>query len=180
MPRGRAGGYVLSMPDEDFSMRSKEYFEDTITMALGGRAAEEIIFSQFTTGASSDLEQVTHFARSMVTRFGMSETLGPRTFGSNNGAIFLGRDIGETRDYSEQSAEEIDNEVRRILQTAYGRAKNLLIENRDKLDRLIKVLLELETLDRVAFEEVMRGTTPVATNGVHPNSDNPAPIAPPA
>ncbi len=149
VPRGQAGGYVLSMPEEDLSLRSKEYFEDTITMALGGRAAEEIIFSQFTTGASNDLEKVTYFARSMVTRFGMSETLGPRTFGSNNGAIFLGRDIGETRDYSEQSAEEIDNEVRRILQTAYSRAKNLLIENRDKLDRLIKVLLEQETLDRM-------------------------------
>ncbi|MBI1280778.1 MAG: ATP-dependent zinc metalloprotease FtsH [Anaerolineaceae bacterium] len=178
VPRGRAGGYVLSMPDEDLTMRSKEYFEDTITMALGGRAAEEIVFSQFTTGASSDLEQVTHYARSMVTRFGMSETLGPRTFGSNNGAVFLGREIGEQRDYSEQAAEEIDNEVRRILQTAYSRAKNLLIENRDKLDRLIKVLLEQETLDRVAFEEVMRGSAPVASNGTFPES--PKPIAPPA
>ncbi|MBA3871359.1 MAG: ATP-dependent metallopeptidase FtsH/Yme1/Tma family protein [Anaerolineae bacterium] len=178
VPRGQAGGYVLSMPEEDLSLRSKEYFEDTITMALGGRAAEEIIFSQFTTGASNDLEKVTYFARSMVTRFGMSETLGPRTFGSNNGAVFLGRDIGETRDYSEQSAEEIDNEVRRILQTAYSRAKNLLIENREKLDRLIKVLLEQETLDRAAFEEVMRGSAPVASNGAFPESPNP--IAPPA
>jgi len=178
VPRGQAGGYVLSMPEEDLSLRSKEYFEDTITMALGGRAAEEIIFSQFTTGASNDLEKVTYFARSMVTRFGMSETLGPRTFGSNNGAVFLGREIGETRDYSEQSAEEIDNEVRRILQTAYSRAKNLLIENREKLDRLIKVLLEQETLDRAAFEEVMRGSAPVASNGSYPESPNP--IAPPA
>ncbi|MEP6985455.1 MAG: ATP-dependent zinc metalloprotease FtsH, partial [Chloroflexota bacterium] len=178
VPRGQAGGYVLSMPEEDLSLRSKEYFEDTITMALGGRAAEEIIFSQFTTGASNDLEKVTYFARSLVTRFGMSETLGPRTFGSNNGAVFLGRDIGETRDYSEQSAEEIDNEVRRILQTAYSRAKNLLIENREKLDRLIKVLLEQETLDRAAFEEVMRGSAPVASNGAFPES--PSPIAPPA
>jgi len=178
VPRGQAGGYVLSMPEEDLSLRSKEYFEDTITMALGGRAAEEIIFSQFTTGASNDLEKVTYFARSMVTRFGMSETLGPRTFGSNNGAVFLGREIGETRDYSEQSAEEIDNEVRRILQTAYSRAKNLLIENREKLDRLIKVLLEQETLDRAAFEEVMRGSAPVASNGSYP--ETPSPIAPPA
>ena len=92
--------------------------------------------------------------------------------------MFIGRDIGETRDYSEQSAEEIDNEVRRILQTAYSRAKNLLIENRDKLDRLIKVLLEQETLDRTAFEEVMRGSAPVASNGSYPES--PKPIAPPA
>jgi len=176
VPRGRAGGYVLSMPEEDSQLHSKEFFEDTITMALGGRAAEEIIFNQFTTGASSDLEKVTSWARAMVTRYGMSETLGPRTFGTNNGAVFLGRELGESRDYSEQAAEEIDNEVRRILQTAYNRAKTTLTENRDKLERLVKVLLEQETLDRMAFEEVMRGSAPVASSP----TDNPAPIAPPA
>ena len=164
VPRGRAGGYVQARPDEDEFLYSKEYFEDTITAALGGRAAEEIIFNQLTTGASSDLETVTHFARSMVTRYGMSESLGPRTFGSNNSAVFLGREIGETRDYSEQAAEEIDNEVRRILTTSYTRAKELLTENRDKLEALVKALLEVETLDRMAFEDLMNGkVSPAST-----------------
>ncbi|MBZ0290818.1 MAG: ATP-dependent zinc metalloprotease FtsH [Anaerolineae bacterium] len=163
VPRGRAGGYVMARPDEDEFLHSKEYFEDSITAALGGRAAEEIVFNQLTTGASSDLETVTHFARSMVTRYGMSETLGPRTFGSNNSAVFLGREIGETRDYSEQAAEEIDNEVRRILTNAYNRAKQLLTENKDKLDLLVKVLLEQETLDRTAFEELMNGKMPLSS-----------------
>jgi len=157
VPRGRAGGYVQSRPDEEEFLHTKEYFEDTITAALGGRAAEEIVFNQFTTGASSDLEQVTYWARAMVTRYGMSETLGPRTFGSNNGAVFLGRELGEQRDYSEQAAEEIDNEVRRILQTAYNQAKTLLNENRDKLDALVRILLDRETLDRPTFEDVMNG-----------------------
>jgi cell division protease FtsH len=157
VPRGRAGGYVLSLPDEDEFLHTKEYFEDSITAALGGRAAEEIIFNQFTTGASSDLEKVTYMARAMVTRYGMSNALGPRTFGTNNGAVFLGRELGEQRDYSEQTAEEIDNEVHRILQSAYERAKTVLTDNREKLEMLVKVLLEQETLDRISFEELMNG-----------------------
>jgi cell division protease FtsH len=177
VPRGRAGGYVMARPDEEEMLHSKEYFEDTITAALGGRAAEETVFNMFTTGASSDLEQVTYFARAMVTRYGMSEALGPRTFGSSNGAIFLGREIGEQRDYSEQAAEEIDNEVRRILQTAYGRAKTILTENRAKLDELVKVLLEQETLDRTAFEELMDGKKPVSSNGSTPHTNGEAPTA---
>jgi cell division protease FtsH len=152
VPRGRAGGYVLPLPEEDNSFLTKEYFEDTIC------AAEEIVFNQFTTGASNDLEKVTYWARSMVTRYGMSETLGPRTFGTNNGAVFLGRELGEQRDYSEQVAEEIDNEVRRILQNAYTRAKQILTENRDKIDKLVNVLLEQETLDRGQFEALMNDT----------------------
>ncbi len=160
VPRGMAGGYVLPLPDEDIFGRSREYFEDTITAALGGRAAEEIVFNKFTTGASNDLQRVTQMARAMVTKYGFSETLGPRTFGSDGGAVFLGREIGEQRDYSEQAAEEIDNEVRRILTGAYGRAKQIISENRDKLDALVKVLLEQETLDRQQFESIMNGSTP--------------------
>jgi cell division protease FtsH len=169
VPRGRAGGYVLPLPDEDNFFYSKEYFEDTIAAALGGRAAEEIVFSQFTTGASNDLEKVTYYARSMVTRYGMSDRLGPRTFGSSNGAIFLGREIGESRDYSEQAAEEIDAEVHRILQTQYNRAKTLLSENRNKLDALVQFLLDRETLDRQGFEELMEGK--VDLNGLPPIPD---------
>ncbi len=174
VPRGRAGGYVLAMPDEDEFLHSKEYFEDSITGALGGRAAEEIIFNQFTTGASSDLEKVTYMARAMVTRYGMSDALGPRTFGSNNGAVFLGRELGEQRDYSEQAAEEIDNEVHRILQTAYARAKSLLTENREKLENLVRILLEEETLDRTAFEAIMEGQYRLGTGSSNGSNQAPA------
>jgi len=172
VPRGVAGGYVLPLPDEDIFGRSREYFEDTIAAALGGRAAEEIVFNKFTTGASNDLQRVTQMARAMVTKYGFSETLGPRTFGSDGGAIFLGREIGETRDYSEQAAEEIDNEVRRILTGAYNRAKTLLTENREKLESLVKVLLEQETLDRSAFEDLMNGRMSPAPAAY--STDNPS------
>ncbi|WP_343422992.1 ATP-dependent zinc metalloprotease FtsH [Candidatus Flexifilum breve] len=155
VPRGRAGGYVLSLPDTDIFLRSREEFEDQIVAAMGGRAAEEIIFNQFTTGASNDLQQSTSMARSMVTQYGMSDTLGPRTFGGGSGSLFLGRDLYEQRDYSEQAAEEIDNEVKRIVQTAYTRAKSILTENRDKLELIASILIEQETLDRTGFEELM-------------------------
>jgi cell division protease FtsH len=157
IPRGRAGGYVMSLPEDDIFLRSREEFEDQIAAAMGGRAAEEIIFNRLTTGASSDLQQATQLARAMVTQYGMSETLGPRTFGGGQGAVFLGREIGEQRDYSEQAAEQIDGEVRRIVQTAYNRAYSTLTENRDKLDALAAILLERETLDRETFEAIMDG-----------------------
>jgi cell division protease FtsH len=165
--RGRAGGYVMGLPEEDTHLVSKEQFEDMICATMGGRAAEEIIFGQFTTGASSDLQQATARARMMVMQFGMSEALGPRSYGSN-GSLFLGRELYEMRDYSESAAEEIDNEVRRILQTAYHRAKNILVENRDKLDRLAVILIEHETLDRTAFEEIMDGKTPAGLGAALP------------
>jgi cell division protease FtsH len=160
IPRGRAGGYVMSLPDgdSDTMMYSAEQFEDQIASAMGGRAAEEIIFGQLTTGASNDLQQATRIARAMVTQFGMSDILGPRSYGSNNGSIFLGRELGEQRDYSEHYAEEIDNEVKRILLTQYSRAKQTLTDNHDKLEMIARVLLEQETLDRPAFEELMSGS----------------------
>ncbi|MGQ9910540.1 MAG: ATP-dependent zinc metalloprotease FtsH [Candidatus Flexifilum sp.] len=164
IPRGRAGGYVMSLPDEDVFLKSKEQFEDEICAAMGGRAAEEIVFNQFTTGASADLQAVTQRARAMITQFGMSEVLGPRTFGGGSGSLFLGRDIYEQRDYSEHAAEEIDKEVRRIVQTAYDRAKALLIQHRSKLDLLARVLIEQETLDRQMFEDLMNGIIPPAVS----------------
>jgi cell division protease FtsH len=158
IPRGRAGGYVMSLPASDIFLKSREEFEDQIVAAMGGRAAEEIIFNQFTTGASGDLQQVTQLARNMVTQYGMSDTLGPRTFGGNGGGtVFLGREFYGDRDYSEQAAEEIDNEVKRIVSSAYERAKAMLVQNRDKLETIARVLLEQETLDRPAFEEIMDG-----------------------
>jgi len=156
--RGRAGGYVMPLPQNDSMLKSKLEFEDDIVAAMGGRAAEEIIFNQLTTGASQDLQQATRLARMMVTQFGMSEVLGPRAYGSQNGAVFLGRELGEQRDYSEHYAEEIDNEVKRILQAAYQRAKNILLENRDKMDKLVEILMEVETLDSNEFVQIMNGT----------------------
>jgi cell division protease FtsH len=172
--RGRAGGYVMPLPDEDSNLVSKEQFEDMICATMGGRAAEEIIFAQITTGASHDLQQATQRARMMAMQFGMSEVLGPRTYGSGSGSLFLGRELYDMRDYSEAAAEEIDNEVRRILQGAYQRAKNILLENRDKLDLLAKILIEHETLERQQFEEVMNGKTPA---GLGTSSPLPAPGA---
>lgn len=159
VPRGRAGGYVMSLPEDDVFLKSKEQFEDEIVAVMGGRAAEEIIFNQFTTGASSDLQHATIRARSMVTQFGMSNLLGPRTFGSGNSSVFLGREIGEQRDYSEEAAEQIDAEVKNIVETAYNRAKTILTENHVKLDMVANILIEQETLDRSQFEEVMDGTS---------------------
>lgn len=158
VPRGRAGGYVMSLPEDDIFMRSREEFEDYITAAMGGRAAEEIVFNHLTTGASSDLQQATNLARSMVMQFGMSDILGPRTFGSGHTSVFLGREIGEVRDYSEDVAKQIDDEVKRIVQSNYDRARNILLQHRSKLDILAKILIEQETLDRASFEEIMNST----------------------
>jgi cell division protease FtsH len=155
--RGQAGGYVMPLPTSDSMLKSKEQFEDDITAAMGGRAAEEIIYSQYTTGASMDLQQATRMARAMVTQFGMSEKLGPRAYGRNNGPVFLGRDMGEVRDYSEHYAQAIDDEVRTILQTSYQRAKNILLENRETMETLVKILMERETLTSEEFVDIMSG-----------------------
>jgi len=155
--RGQAGGYVMPLPTRDSGLKSKEEFLDEIVAAMGGRAAEELIYNQFTTGASQDLRQSTRIARAMVTQFGMSDKLGPRAYGSNNGPVFLGREMGETRDYSEFYAQAIDDEVKTILQTAYQRAKALLSENRDRMEELVRILLVRETLDSSEFVEIMEG-----------------------
>lgn len=157
IPRGRAGGFVMPLPEGDTALHSRDEFEAQIAFAMGGRAAEEIVFNQLTTGASNDLQQATRMARAMVTQFGMSDKLGPRSYGASGGQVFLGRELGEQRDYSEHYAEEIDNEVKTILQSAYQRARGILETHRATLDKLANVLLEQETLDRQTFEELMTG-----------------------
>jgi len=159
VPRGRAGGFVMPLPGDDSAFVMREQFEDRIVAAMGGRAAEEIIFGHFSTGASNDLQQCTRWARAMVTQFGMSDILGPRAYGSQQGSVFLGRELGEQRDYSEHYAEEIDNEVKRILQTAYERARQTLLDNRDQLEGLADSLMEHETLDRQMFLDIMEPGT---------------------
>ncbi len=155
--RGRAGGYVMPLPDGDDMLITREKFEDDIVAAMGGRAAEEIIYDQFTTGASNDLQQATRMARAMVTQFGMSDLLGPRSYGNGGGAVFLGRELSEQRDYSEHYAQQIDDEVKRILQAAYERAKSLLLEQRGKMEELVEILIERETLNAEEFVEIVDG-----------------------
>ena len=153
--RGRAGGYVMPLPQGDSFLKTREEFEDDITAAMGGRAAEEIIYQQLSTGAQMDLQQATSMARAMVTQFGMSEVLGPRAYGGGNQQVFLGRELSSQRDYSEHYAEQIDNEVRVILQTAYERASTLLADNHDKMETLVEILIERETLNSEEFVEIM-------------------------
>jgi cell division protease FtsH len=144
----------MSLP-EDRLAQTREQFEDQIAFAFGGRAAEEIFFGRITTGAASDLQQATRIARAMVMNYGMSESLGLRTFGEQQGSIFLGRDMTYGRDYSEDAAKSIDIEVSRILEENYDRAKQIVEENKDKLVELAKTLMTVETLDREDFEHVM-------------------------
>ncbi|HKS90425.1 MAG TPA: ATP-dependent zinc metalloprotease FtsH [Tepidiformaceae bacterium] len=145
--RGMAGGYTRFLPDEESHYRTGSMFRDQLCAALGGHAAEELIFGEASTGPSNDIEQVTRIARAMVTRWGMSERLGPRTFGKSDEMVFLGREISETRNYSEKIAEEIDDEVRRLIEEAQERARHILREHRDLLDKLATVLLDVETLE---------------------------------
>lgn len=154
IPRGRAGGYVMSLP-EDRMAQSREQFEDQIAFAFGGRAAEEIFFGRITTGAASDLQQATRIARAMVMQYGMSDNLSLRTFGEQQGSIFLGRDMGYGRDYSEEAAKAIDEEVSNILEKNYLVAKQIIQDNKDKLIELAETLKKLETLDRNEFEALM-------------------------
>ena len=147
--RGAMGGYTKFLPEEDRHLQSLSQFKDQLAVAMGGRVAEEVQFgeTEITTGASNDLEQATQMARTMVTRFGMSERLGPRTFGKREELIFLGREISEQRDYSDQVAETIDDEVHDLINTGYETAKSLILENKDRLDRVARHLVDHETAE---------------------------------
>ena len=152
--RAQAGGITWFRPDEDRLLYSRKKMLANLAYALGGRVSEELVFDDITSGASNDIEQVTRIARMMVTRLGMSGELGPLQYGQKEELIFLGREISEQRDYSEAIAEKIDQEVRRIVEEAYGVAKRILNEYRDKLDAVAKKLLEAETITREEFEAI--------------------------
>jgi cell division protease FtsH len=158
--RGMAGGVTWVMPENDSALGTTQRYMDEISGMLGGRAAEEIVFGDITNGASSDLENVTRIARTMVTRWGMSSKLGPRVFGQKEELVFLGREIGEQRDYSESVAEQIDEEVHTIVAAAYETALSVLRQNRDKLDALAERLIEVETIGREEFLEIMGESQP--------------------
>ena len=150
--RGMALGYTMPLPEEDRLLFSRERFRDELAGLLGGRVAEEEVFGDITTGASNDLERVTSLARRMVTQYGMSDVLGPQTFGEKEELIFLGREIGEQRNYSEEIAEEIDREVRKLVNDAYQRATTIIRESRAKLDELARRLIDHETVDATEFQ----------------------------
>jgi cell division protease FtsH len=158
--RGMAGGYTLALPMEDRTLMGRNKLVADMVGLMGGRAAEEIVFNDITSGASNDLERVTKMARTMVTRLGMSTDLGPMTYGQKEELIFLGREISEQRDYSEAVAEQIDKEVRVLVYDAYDKAKRILIQYRDALDNIAKKLLEVETLTREEFEAIFPPPTP--------------------
>jgi cell division protease FtsH len=154
--RGMAGGYTMTLPDEDRSYQTRSFFEAQLAMALGGHVAEELVFGEMSTGPGNDIQKVTQMARAMVTRYGMSEKLGPRTFGRKEELVFLGREISEQRDYSEKVAEEIDEEVHRIVNEAHEEAKRILNAHRAKLDHLAKRLLEVETMEGENLRKFMQ------------------------
>jgi len=155
--RGQALGYTINLPTEDKFLTSRAELVDTMAMTLGGRAAEEIVFSEITTGASNDLEKVTETAKGMVMRYGMSERLGPRVFGHDRSQPFLGREFSSEPDYSDEIAREIDDEIRRVVEDAHQTAKDILNENRDNLDTISKILLERETIDAEQFVALLAG-----------------------
>ncbi|MCJ7677277.1 MAG: ATP-dependent zinc metalloprotease FtsH [Anaerolineales bacterium] len=169
--RGMMGGFTMALPEEDRTLVSRNKLKADMAFMLGGRAAEELVFSDITSGASNDLERVTKVARSMVTRLGMSEELGPMVYGQKDELIFLGREISEQRDYSESVAERIDAEVRTLVHQAYERARSLLTQYRAQLDAVAQRLIEVESIDRAEFERVF--AEPVAPK----NGGTPTPAA---
>jgi cell division protease FtsH len=196
--RGQALGYTISLPTEDKFLTTKQELMDTLSMTLGGRAAEEVVFGEITTGAANDLEKATGTAKQMIMRYGMSEELGPRTLGHDQSMPFLGREFQQQADYSEEIAKQIDDEIRRIIEEAHQRAKDLLVEKREILDRVSKILITRETIEAHEFqalvdglpeEEVFRekdakrdqpgGTEPTPQRPPrHPQVGAPAPVSP--
>jgi cell division protease FtsH len=152
--RGMMGGYTRVLPEEDRSFWTKAQFEDTIAYAMGGRVAEELIFMELSTGASNDIERATGLARRMVTEYGMSEKLGPLALGKKDELVFLGREISEQRNYSDEIAFEIDKEIRWLIDRAYARATEIVTANRDKLEQIAMLLMERETIEGAEIEEL--------------------------
>jgi cell division protease FtsH len=188
--RGMALGYTMALPSEDRYLQSKTEFEDKIAGLLGGNAAERLIFGDTTTGASNDIEKATDLARRMVTEFGMSDKLGPLSFGKRDELVFLGREIGEQRNYSDEVAKQIDEEVRAIIDHAYERAMDVLVTHRDKLTALAEKLVAEETVDSDGFESLfsdlppkrdIRETPPIVVGPNQPTPGaQPAPTPSPA
>ena len=179
MPRGRALGYTMVLPDEDRYATTRNEMLDQLAYSLGGRAAEELIFHDPTTGASNDIEKATNLARAMVTQYGMTETIGAIKLGSSEGEPFLGRDYGHQRDYSEQVAGVVDSEIHNLIETAHQEAFDILVENRVILDQLVTELLERETLLKEDIERIFAGVKMIAPRAPWTGSSKRAPSAEP-
>ena len=175
--RGAALGFTISLPAEDKFLTTMGELNDTLAMTLGGRAAEEIVFAEITTGAANDLEKATDTAKQMIMRYGMSELLGPRTLGHNQAMPFLGRDFNQEPDYSEEIARAIDEEIRRIIADAHERARGVLGEHRSQLDSVAAILIERETIEREEFEALLAAARP--RRSLPPKTRRPASAARP-
>ncbi len=176
--RGQALGYTISMPSEDRFLTTRAELQDTLAMTLGGRAAEEIVFGEITTGASNDIEKVTATAKQMVMRFGMSDKLGPRVFGHDHGQPFLGREFSSEPDYSNEIARDIDEEIRRVIESAHQRAKDILNEHRDHLEKISKILVTRETIEKAEFEALLAGQSELDVWGPEDTPEEAPPSAP--
>lgn len=162
VPRGRAGGYTMKLPSEDRHFFSRSHFLADLAVSLGGFAAEELVFDELTTGASDDLRKATALARNLVTRFGMSEKIGPVVLGEKEEMIFLGKEISTEKNYSEETAQIIDQEVKRLIDQAFVKAKEILSKSRNKLEEIAKILIEKETIEREEFDKIIGGMKSVA------------------
>ncbi|MCD4484849.1 cell division protein FtsH, partial [Chromobacterium vaccinii] len=160
IPRGRALGVTMQLPEQDRFAYDRGYLMDRLAILFGGRIAEELFMNQMTTGASNDFERATQMARDMVTRYGMSDKLGPMVYGENEGEVFLGRSITTHKNLSEATMQQVDQEIRRIIDEQYALARRLLEENRDKVEAMTAALLEFETIDAEQINDIMEGKPP--------------------
>ena len=172
IPRGRALGVTMSLPAQDRYSYDSDYMLNQISMLFGGRIAEEVFMNQMTTGASNDFERATHIARDMVTRYGMTDALGPMVYAENEGEVFLGRSVTKTTNMSEQTMQKVDSEVRRIIDQQYALARKLIEDNKDKMHAMAKALLEWETIDSDQLDDIMAGKEPRPPKDWTPRAPN--------
>jgi cell division protease FtsH len=184
IPRGRALGVTMQLPTEDRYSMDRNHMLNMVSVLFGGRIAEEIFMNQMTTGASNDFERATEIARNMVTRYGMSDELGPMVYGENEGEVFLGRSVTTQKNVSESTMQKVDQEIRKIIDQQYAVARKLLEDNRDKVEVMAKALLDLETIDADQIADIMAGRPvrpPKPTQGPSgPSSGGSAPTPDPA
>ena len=160
IPRGRALGVTMQLPEEDRYSHNRETLLSTIAVLMGGRIAEEVFMNQMTTGASNDFERATDIAKNMVMRWGMSDAMGARVYGDNQQEVFLGRDVTTHQNLSDKTAQQVDDEIRRIIDEQYDRARKIIEDNRDKIEIMTAALLEWETIDADQINEIMAGKKP--------------------
>src|SRR3546814_265133 len=172
IPRGRALGVTMQLPEGDRYSMDKERLLNTIAVLFGGRIAEEVFMHQMTTGASNDFERATAIARDIVTRYGMTDSLGPVVYAENEGEVFLGRSVTKTTHVSEATMQKVDHEIRTIIDEQYTVARRLIEDNQDKMHAMAKALLEWETIDAIQFEDIMQGREPRARKSTRLNSSH--------